>query len=47
MEAWVIWLIAAVALTVGEIMSLSFFLAPFAAGDVSRCSWTSPARRTR
>ena len=34
MEAWVIWLIAAVALAVGEIMSLSFFLAPFAAGAV-------------
>jgi membrane protein implicated in regulation of membrane protease activity len=32
MEAWVIWLIAAVALAVGEMLSLSFFLAPFAVG---------------
>ena len=32
MEAWVVWLIAAVVLGVGEIVSLSFFLAPFAGG---------------
>ena len=32
MDAWVIWLIVAVAFGVGEIATLSFFLAPFAAG---------------
>jgi membrane protein implicated in regulation of membrane protease activity len=32
MDAWVIWLIVAVAFAVGEIATLSFFLAPFAAG---------------
>jgi membrane protein implicated in regulation of membrane protease activity len=32
MEAWVIWLIVAVAFGVGEIATLGFFLAPFAGG---------------
>jgi membrane protein implicated in regulation of membrane protease activity len=31
-DAWVIWLIVAVVLGVGESLTLSFFLAPFAAG---------------
>ncbi len=32
MEAWVIWLVAACALAVGEMFTLSLFLAPFAVG---------------
>ena len=32
MDAWLIWLIAAVIFGVGEIFTLSFFLAPFAGG---------------
>src|SRR5262245_29666232 len=32
MDPWVIWLIAAVVFGVGEIFTLSFFLAPFAGG---------------
>lgn len=32
MDAWVFWIIAAVVLAVGEMMTLSFFLAPFAGG---------------
>ncbi len=32
MDAWVIWLIAAVVFAVGEIATLGFFLAPFALG---------------
>ncbi|MBE2314814.1 NfeD family protein [Solirubrobacter sp. CPCC 204708] len=32
MDPWVIWLILAVALAVGEIATLGFFLAPFAGG---------------
>ena len=32
MELWLIWLIAAVVFGVGEIFTLSFFLAPFAGG---------------
>jgi len=32
MDLWVIWIIAACALAAGEIMTLGFFLAPFAAG---------------
>ena len=32
MDAWVIWLIAAVILAVGEIATTGFFLAPFAGG---------------
>jgi len=34
MDAWVIWLIAAVIFAVGEIATLGFFLAPFAIGAV-------------
>ena len=34
MPAWVIWMIAAGALTVGEILSLSFFLGPIAVAAV-------------
>jgi membrane protein implicated in regulation of membrane protease activity len=32
MDVWVIWLIAAVIFGVGEILTLGFFLAPFAGG---------------
>ncbi len=32
MDAWVIWLIAAVVLAVGEMLTLGLFLAPFAGG---------------
>jgi membrane protein implicated in regulation of membrane protease activity len=32
MEPWLIWLIASVVFAVGEIATLSFFLAPFAVG---------------
>jgi len=32
MDLWVIWLIAGVAFAVGEMATLSFFLAPFAVG---------------
>jgi membrane protein implicated in regulation of membrane protease activity len=32
MDAWVLWLIAAVVFGVGEIATLGFFLAPFAGG---------------
>jgi len=35
MDEWVIWLIAAVALGVGEVLTLSFFLAPFAIGALA------------
>jgi membrane protein implicated in regulation of membrane protease activity len=32
MDAWMVWILLAIILAVGEVMSLSFFLAPFAAG---------------
>ena len=32
MELWLIWIIVAIAFAVGEILSLGFFLAPFAGG---------------
>ena len=32
MDEWVFWILLAVALSVGEILNLSFFLAPFAVG---------------
>ena len=32
MDAWVLWLVVAVALAVGEVLTLSFFLFPFALG---------------
>jgi membrane protein implicated in regulation of membrane protease activity len=32
MDAWVLWLIAAVVLAIGEISTMGFFLAPFAGG---------------
>ena len=32
MDAWVIWLVAACALAVGEMVTLGFFLAPFSIG---------------
>ena len=32
MDAWVLWILLAVILAVGEMMTLGFFLAPFAAG---------------
>lgn len=34
MDAWVLWVIAAVALAVGEMLTMGFFLAPFAIGAV-------------
>ena len=38
MDAWVIWLIAAVAFGVGEVLTLSFFLGPFAIGALVAAS---------
>ena len=35
MDLWVVWILVAVAFAVGEIVSLSFFLAPFAAGALA------------
>ena len=35
MDAWVFWVILAVILAAGEVVSLSFFLAPFAIGAVA------------
>jgi membrane protein implicated in regulation of membrane protease activity len=32
MDAWMLWILLAVILAVGEMMSVSFFLAPFAVG---------------
>jgi membrane protein implicated in regulation of membrane protease activity len=32
MDGWVFWILAAVVLAVGEMLTLSFFLAPFAGG---------------
>jgi membrane protein implicated in regulation of membrane protease activity len=32
MDAWVVWILLAVVLAAGEVMTPSFFLAPFAAG---------------
>jgi membrane protein implicated in regulation of membrane protease activity len=34
MDEWVLWLIAAVLLAVGEVLTMGFFLAPFAVGAV-------------
>jgi len=34
MDAWMFWLLLAVILAAGEVMTLGFFLAPFAAGAV-------------
>ena len=35
MDAWVLWIVAACALAIGEIFTLSFFLAPFAVGALA------------
>ena len=35
MDHWLLWLIVAVALAVGEMLTLSFFLAPFAGGALA------------
>ena len=35
MEAWLLWLLAAVILAVGEMLTLSFFIAPFAVGALA------------
>jgi membrane protein implicated in regulation of membrane protease activity len=35
MEEWVVWLIVAVILAAGEVMSLSFYLAPFSGGALA------------
>src|SRR4051812_14997595 len=32
MDAWVLWILLAVVFAAGEVMSVSFFLAPFAVG---------------
>ena len=32
MDAWVLWLIAAIVFAVGEVLTMGFFLAPFAVG---------------
>lgn len=32
MDEWIVWLILAVALAVGEVLTMGFFLAPFAVG---------------
>ncbi|HEX2085887.1 MAG TPA: NfeD family protein [Solirubrobacteraceae bacterium] len=32
MDAWILWLILAVAFAVGEVLTMGFFLAPFAVG---------------
>jgi membrane protein implicated in regulation of membrane protease activity len=32
MEQWIVWLVLAVALAVGEVLTMGFFLAPFAGG---------------
>ncbi|HEX2085900.1 MAG TPA: NfeD family protein [Solirubrobacteraceae bacterium] len=34
MDAWIVWLIIAVAFAVGEVLTMGFFLAPFAVGAV-------------
>ena len=34
MDPWVVWIVAAVALAVGEMLTTSFFLGPFAGGAV-------------
>ena len=34
MDAWIVWLILAVAFAVGEVLTMGFFLAPFAVGAV-------------
>jgi membrane protein implicated in regulation of membrane protease activity len=34
MDPWVVWVVAAVALAVGEMLTTSFFLGPFAGGAV-------------
>jgi membrane protein implicated in regulation of membrane protease activity len=35
MDEWVLWLIAAVVLAVGEVLTMGFFLAPFAVGALA------------
>ena len=47
MEDWVLWMIAAGALAVGEIFTLSFFLGPIAAPRWSPRAWRSWAARSR
>ena len=50
MEPWVLWLIAAVVLGIGEIATMGFFLAPFAAGALVAALVArrrAPARRSR
>ena len=41
MDAWVIWLIVAVAFGVGEVLTLSFFLGPFAIGALVAAAVTA------
>ncbi len=43
MDAWALWIVLAVILAVGEIMTLGFFLAPFAAGALLGATRTSRA----
>ena len=50
MDPWVFWLIAAVVLAIGEIATMGFFLAPFAAGALVASlvgRRRRPARRSR
>lgn len=35
MDAWVLWIVLAVILAIGEMMTLGFFLAPFAGGALA------------
>ena len=35
MDQWIIWLVIAVAFAVGEVLTMGFFLAPFAAGALA------------
>jgi membrane protein implicated in regulation of membrane protease activity len=35
MDAWVLWVIAGIVLAVGEVSTMGFFLAPFAAGALA------------
>ncbi len=47
MDDWVLWLIAAVVFGVGEIATLSFFLAPFAGGALVAAIVRARCRRDR
>ena len=44
MDPWVLWLIAAVVLAIGEIATMGFFLAPFAGICVGLYMWLTRNR---